>query len=246
MFTYQILIEYDGSNYSGWQIQKNANSIQEIIQKTLKKIFNEKINIFGSGRTDKGVHATEQSAHFSTNIKIRNKEILLNSLNFFLRNHNISILDLRKKSENFHARHSAKLRTYKYIIVNRQANLVLKKNRAWHIKKKLDVNLMKKGGRLLTGTKDFSTFRAASCGAQSPIKTMKNVKIKKIKNKIEIYFSSQSFLQQQVRSMVGCLKYLGEKKWNLKKFRMVMNSRKRKNCAPPAPPYGLYLIKVKY
>ena len=112
--------------------------------------------------------------------------------------------------------------------------------------KKLDTDIMKKGAKKLVGTKDFSTFRASSCRAKSPIKTMKLVKIKSLKDKIEIEFRSQSFLQKQVRSMVGCLKYLGEKKWSLKKFEYVMNSKKRILCAPPAPPEGLYLTKVIY
>ena len=246
MFTYQILVEYDGSELSGWQIQKNAKSIQEILEKILKKILKKKIKLFGSGRTDKGVHATEQSAHFRLNFEIKDKDLLLKSLNFFLKNYNISILDIKKKSKNFHARYHAKLRTYKYIIVNRSADLILDKGKAWHIKKKLDINLMRKGGKLLLGTKDFSTFRSSSCNAKSAIKTMKIVKIKKIKDKIEIYFTSESFLQQQVRSMVGCLKYLGEKKWNLEKFKKIIFLKKRSNCAPPAPPYGLYLTKVQY
>ena len=105
---------------------------------------------------------------------------------------------------------------------------------------------MKKGPKKLTGTKDFSTFRASTCRAKSPVKTMKLVKVKSSKNRIEIEFRSQSFLQQQVRSMVGCLKYLGEKKWSLKKFEDVMNSKKRSLCAPPAPPEGLYLFRVIY
>ena len=106
--------------------------------------------------------------------------------------------------------------------------------------------MMKKGGKILQGTKDFSTFRASSCSAKSPIRTLEKVKIKKNSNKIEITFISRSFLQQQVRSMVGSLKYLGEGKWTLEKFRKVTYSKKRKNCAPPAPPYGLYLQEVKY
>lgn len=246
MFTYQILVEYDGSNFSGWQIQKNAKSVQEVIQKVLKKIFKKKIKIFGSGRTDKGVHAIEQSAHFKMDFNIINKEIFLNSINYFLQKYNISILDIRKRKKNFHARHSAKKRTYKYIIINRSANLILEKNKAWHIKRSLDINLIKKGGKLLKGTKDFSTFRSSSCSAKSPIKSIESVKIKKTENKIEIYFTSGSFLQQQVRSMVGCLKYLGEKKWNLERFRKIIASKKRSNCAPPAPPFGLYLKKVQY
>ena len=119
MFTYQILVEYDGSNFSGWQIQKNASSIQEVIQKILEKIFKKKIKLFGSGRTDKGVHAIEQSAHFKVDFDIKSKEIVLNSLNFFLKKYNISVLDIKKRKKNFHARHSAKKRTYKYIIINR-------------------------------------------------------------------------------------------------------------------------------
>ena len=112
--------------------------------------------------------------------------------------------------------------------------------------KELDLNLMRKGAKKLVGTKDFSTFRASSCKAKSPIKTMKLVKIKSLNNKIEIEFRSKSFLQQQVRSMVGCLKYLGEKKWSLKKFESIVKSKKRILCAPPAPPAGLYLTRIIY
>jgi len=123
---------------------------------------------------------------------------------------------------------------------------VLDVDKGWHVMKKLDLLTMKKGAKKLIGTKDFSTFRASSCRAKSPIKTMKSVKIKSSKNKIEIEFRSQSFLQQQVRSMVGCLKYLGENKWSLKKFENVMKSKKRILCAPPAPPEGLFLSRVIY
>ena len=138
------------------------------------------------------------------------------------------------------------MRIYRYIIINRLSGPVLENNRGWHVMKELDLNLMKKGARKLIGTKDFSTFRASSCRAKSPIKTMKLVKIKSSKNKIEIEFRSKSFLQQQVRSMVGSLKYLGEKKWSLKKFENIMRSKKRILCAPPAPPEGLYLTRVIY
>jgi tRNA pseudouridine38-40 synthase len=155
-------------------------------------------------------------------------------------------LKIKKRKNNFHARFSAKMRVYRYIIINRLGRPVLENDRAWHIMKKLDVKLMKKGAKKLIGRKDFSTFRASSCRAKSPVKTMELVKIKSSKNKIEIEFKSQSFLQQQVRSMVGCLKYLGEKKWSLKKFDRVLRSKKRILCAPPAPPEGLYLMRVIY
>ena len=158
----------------------------------------------------------------------------------------VTIIKIKKRSKHFHARFSAKMRIYKYVIFNRLSRPVLEKNRGWHIINKLDLEMMKKASSKLVGINDFSTFRASSCRAKSPIKTMKSVKIKSKNDKIEIEFQSQSFLQQQVRSMVGCLKYVGEKKWSLKKFIFVMNSKKRILCAPPAPPEGLYLTKVIY
>ena len=138
------------------------------------------------------------------------------------------------------------MRIYKYIIINRVSRPVLEKNRSWHIIKELDVKAMRKGAKKLEGTIDFSTFRASTCRAKSPIKTMKLVKIISSKNKIIIEFRSQSFLQKQVRSMVGCLKYLGEKKWSLKKFDNIIKSKKRILCAPPAPPEGLFLSRIIY
>jgi tRNA pseudouridine38-40 synthase len=151
-----------------------------------------------------------------------------------------------KVNKKFHARYDAKKRTYLYLIINRESRLALQKNRAWHIKKKLNVKAMKKGAKLLLGTHDFSTFRASSCGAKSPIKSMKKISIKKNKEKITLKFISKSFLQQQVRSMVGCIKYLGDGKWKLDDFKKSFKSRKRLKCAPPAPACGLYLTKIKY
>ena len=158
----------------------------------------------------------------------------------------ITIIKIKKRGKDFHARFSARMRIYKYIIINRLGGSVLDKNRGWHIINELDIELMKKGAKKLIGTKDFSTFRASTCRAKSPIKTMKFVKIRSSKNKIEIEFRSQSFLQQQVRSMVGCLKYLGENEWSLKIFENVMKSKKRILCAPPAPPEGLFLSRIIY
>ena len=135
---------------------------------------------------------------------------------------------------------------YEYLIINRQGSLAINKNKCWHIKKKINISLLKKGSKLLEGTHDFSTFRAASCSAKSPIKKMNSVKIKKNGEKIFIKFSSQSFLQNQVRSMVGCLKYLSSGKWSFKEFKKVFKSKKRIKCAPPAPAHGLYLKIVKY
>ena len=246
MFRYQILIEYVGTNFRGWQVQKKGKTIQGLLQEKISKLLKEKITLLGSGRTDTGVHAIEQSAHFDCKNQIKEFDRFLKSINHFLNKDGITVLKIKKRNKNFHARFSARIRIYKYIIINRLGGPVLEKDRGWHVMKELDLAVMKKGAKKLVGTKDFSTFRASSCRAKSPIKTLKLVKIKSSKNKIEIEFRSQSFLQQQVRSMVGCLKYLGEKKWSLKKFEDVMKSKRRVLCAPPAPPQGLFLYRIIY
>jgi len=246
MHRYQILIEYVGTNFVGWQIQSQGKSIQKLIQIKLSKLLKEKILLIGSGRTDAGVHAIEQSAHFECKKEIQNLDKFIKSINHFVNAMNISIINIKKRRVNFHARFSAKQRIYKYVIFNRLSRPSIEKERGWHIIKKLDISLMKKGAKKLLGTKDFSTFRSSRCNAKSPIRTMKSIKIKSVKGKIEIQFKSQSFLQQQIRSMVGCLKYLAEKKWDLKKFDLVFKSKKRILCAPPAPAEGLFLEKVIY
>ena len=246
MNRYQIIIEYNGTGFIGWQIQPKGKSVQKLIQKKISKLLKEKIKLVGSGRTDAGVHAIEQSAHFDAKSKIKNLNKFLKSINFFLNPALISIKIIKKKNFAFHARFSAKERIYKYIIFNRFSAPSIEKGKGWHISKKLDLELMKRGSKKLLGKHDFSTFRASSCNAKSPIKTIKLINIKKVKDTIEIKFISQSFLQQQVRSMVGCLKYLAEKKWNLKKFEKAFKSKKRNLCAPPAPPHGLFLEKIIY
>ncbi len=246
MFKYQILVEYVGTDFRGWQVQKRGKTVQGLIQEKISTLLKEKIDLIGSGRTDTGVHAIEQSAHFVCKSRISNLDKFLKSINHFLKKDLVSVIKIKKKNKNFHSRFSAKMRIYKYIIINRASTPVLDHKRAWHIIKDLDLDIMKKAAKKLEGTKDFSTFRASSCRAKSPIKTIESVKIKYNSHKIEIVFKSKSFLQQQVRSMVGCLKYVGEKKWSLKNFESIMNSKKRVLCAPPAPPEGLYLTRVIY
>ena len=221
MFNYLIKIEYDGTKFVGWQYQKNGQSIQEKIERAIKKIlfYKKRIKIDGAGRTDKGVHALCQYANFKIRKEIKDKKKFISSLNFFLQKDLISILEIKKKKLDFHSRHSAKERIYEYLIINREGSLSIYRNKAWHIKQKLNIKLMKKGANILKGNHDFSTCRASSCGARSPIKNMKSVNVRKKGDKIYLIFKSQSFLQNQVRSMVGCLKYLSTNKWDLKKFK---------------------------
>ena len=246
MHRYQILIEYVGSSFVGWQIQKRGNSIQKTIQSTLLKLLKQKITLHGSSRTDAGVHALEQSAHFDIKNKISNINKLIKSLNFFLNLKMISIINIKKRNQKFHARYSAKERSYMYLIQNRLSPSIINKDRVWHIRKKLDFDLIKRGSKKLIGNHDFSTFRASNCNAKIPIRTLNNIIVRQSKTQIKFRFKSKSFLKNQVRSMVGCLKFIGEKKWSLKKFENVIKSKNRKNCAPPAPAHGLYLEKITY
>ena len=245
-YNYLLKIEYDGTKFVGWQYQKNGISIQGKIEKVLKKILGSKIRVTGAGRTDKGVHAYGQFANFKINKKIEDEKKFLNSMNHFLSKSLISIVGIKKKNLLFHSRHDAKERIYEYKIINRLGSISINRNKAWHIKKKLDLKLLKKGAKILEGTHDFSTFRASSCSAKSPIKKINSINIKKKNEKIIMIFKSKSFLQNQVRSMVGSLEYLSCGKWKLKDFIQAFKSKKRSRCAPPAPACGLYLKNIIY
>jgi len=196
MQRYQIKVEYDGTNFVGWQYQKNGLSIQEILQNAIFQFSKEKVTVTGAGRTDAGVHAIAQMAHFDLKKKIKKKSFIL-GVNQYIGNNPVTILNIKKTNNKFHSRFDAKKRTYQYTIINRLSPLALQKNKAWHIRKKLDVKAMKKGAKLLLGTHDFSTFRASSCVAKSPIKTMEKISIKRNKDKITLRFISMlSFLSE--------------------------------------------------
>ena len=245
-YNYLLKIEYDGTKFVGWQYQKNGTSIQEKIEKALSKLLKLKVRVTGAGRTDKGVHAIGQYANFKIKKKIKDEKKFLKSLNFFLNKSLISIIKVKRKNVSFNSRFSAKERIYEYRIINREGPLSLNKDKAWHIRRNLNINLLKKGAKLLEGTHNFSTFRASSCSAISAIKKMNSVKVKKKGESIIIVFKSKSFLQNQVRSMVGCLGYLSSGKWSEEKFKKAFKSKKRAQCAPPAPAHGLYLLNIKY
>tara|TARA_B100001123_G_scaffold175199_1_gene201158 strand:- start:5 stop:742 length:738 start_codon:yes stop_codon:yes gene_type:complete len=245
MQRYKLTLEYDGTPFVGWQFQKNGQSVQEILQNAIFNFSKERVTVTGAGRTDSGVHALTQVAHFDLKKKIKKKNFLP-GINQHIGNQPVTVLKIDRTNKKFHARFSAKKRTYLYLIINRQSPLTLQKNKAWHIRKRLNIKAMKKGAKLLLGTHDFSTYRAASCGAKSPVRTMEKILIKKDKDKISLQFISRSFLQQQVRSMVGCIKYLGEGKWSIDKFKNAFKLKKRSKCAPPAPACGLYLKNITY
>ena len=245
MSRFKCIVEYDGKKFCGWQSQPHRNTVQQCIETALQKIIKKKIKIFGSGRTDSGVHAIGQVFHFDYDGRIQAFKIL-EGTNHFLKKKNISIIKVQKVKKKFNSRKNAILRIYHYIIINRKSNLSLMNGRAWHVKKKLDIKKMQNAAKLFLGKHDFTTFRSKSCNAKSPIKTIEYSRIKKSDKKITYVVKSRSFLQHQVRSMIGAIKYVGEGKWNIDDLKKAIEKKNRNSCPPVAPPCGLYLFKVQY
>ena len=245
MKRYKCMVEYDGTAFVGWQRQINGYSVQEAIEQSLENIFQEKIRIYRSGRTDTGVHAKEQVIHFDLTTELEKGKIT-SALNHYLKKELISILNTEVVDSNFDSRRNATLRTYEYIIVNRNSPLAITKNKAWHISAPLNIELMKEAIKVFEGDHDFTTFRAASCEATSPIRTIEKTNIIQYQEQIVITFESRSFLQHQVRSMVGALKLVGEGKWSVENLKLALEAKDRTKCAALAPPCGLYLVKVRY
>ena len=243
---YKIIIEYDGTPFVGWQKQENGRSIQESIESAIKKIFEEEVVIFGAGRTDAGVHAIGQTAHFDIKKKSFDTYVIKNALNDHLRPLPISILDVEEVDENFHARFDAIQRKYLYRIINRKSPLTIEKGRAWQVHKSLSVEPMKKCIPLIEGKHDFTTFRSANCQSESPIKTIDEVKITQSDENIYFGISAKSFLHHQVRSLVGSLKMVGDGSWSIHDFDSALKSKNRSKCGALAPSEGLYFMEVKY
>ena len=243
----KITIEYDGTNYVGWQKQINGKSIQEEIEKCLKHLFKEEIDLYVAGRTDSGVHAIEQVAHFDTNFCIDPKKIYL-ALNSLLQKskNKISILNSEEVSSSFHSRFSAKKRTYLYKILNRKTFSPLDYNRFYQIPFFLDENLMINSSRYLIGNHDFNSFRSKDCQARNSVRTIENIIIIRNDDKIEIEISAKSFLHNQVRIIVGTLLNIGRKFWNEQKLLEILQAKNRNFAGPTAPPLGLYLKKIDY
>jgi len=245
MSRFKAIVEYDGTNFEGWQSQPNGNSVQQFIEKAFLNINLKKTKIFGSGRTDSGVHALGQVFHFDYDIELDLNKTLL-GLNHFLREKRVSILSLIKTQENFDSRRDAKIRTYKYKILNRVSEPTILKNQVWHVTKKLDFDQMKKASSIFLGTHDFTTFRASSCEAKSAIREITYSNLSREENVIIYKIKSRSFLQHQVRSIVGAIKAVGENKWTLDLLEQVLKLKDRNKCATPAPAFGLYLENVEY
>lgn len=244
---YRITVEYDGTAYSGWQLQSGQHTVQAAIEKAIQAFCGENVRPGVAGRTDAGVHATGQVAHFDLT-KDWKAETVASAINAKLRlaKETVVVLDAARVADDFDARFSARARHYLFRIINRVPPLAIERDQAWWVKHPLDVDAMQQAADRLIGTHDFTTFRSAHCQAKSPIKTLDRLDVSRSGNLVEIRASARSFLHNQVRSLAGTLKMAGEGAWTPERVESALQARDRKACGPVAPPYGLYLIGVDY
>ncbi len=242
---YKLAIEYDGKPFVGWQIQDNGPSVQGALAQVIESYCGERIVPVGAGRTDAGVHALEQVAHIDM-AKQERPEKIRDALNFHLKPNPIAVLSVETVEKDFHARFSAVRRHYLYRIATRRPPLTLEIGKAWQVHKELEANAMHDAAQLLVGTHDFTTFRASSCQAKSPVKSVERLTVSQLSDEIHVGIAAPSFLQHQVRSIVGTLKLVGEKKWTKAHVERALSAKDRSACGPIAPPEGLYLVRVDY
>jgi tRNA pseudouridine38-40 synthase len=244
---YRLDVEYDGSGYAGWQRQAGQHSVQAAIEQAIKGFCSEDVTIRGAGRTDAGVHAVGQVAHVDLS-RDWPADTVRDAVNAHLHmaGEAVSVLAAASVPDDFDARFSATGRHYLYRIVNRRAPVALEAKRAWWVPKQLDVAAMHEAAQSLTGNHDFTTFRSVQCQAKSPVKTLDRLDVARDGDAIEIRASARSFLHNQVRSMVGSLKRVGEGGWSRSDLKAALEARDRAACGPVAPPDGLYLMKVDY
>jgi tRNA pseudouridine38-40 synthase len=242
---YKLIIEYDGTPFIGWQVQESGVSVQGVVTDAIAAFTGERVAVGGAGRTDAGVHALGQVAHVDLG-KDWGGDTVRDAINAHLRPHPIAVLAAERVAETFDARFSATKRHYLYRIVNRRADLALEQNRAWRIARPLDCSAMHIAAQKLIGRHDFTTFRAAECQAKSPVKTLDRLDVARDGDDVRVTAAARSFLQHQVRSIVGSLVHVGEGKWRADELAAALAARDRAACGQVAPPHGLYLARVEY
>jgi len=242
---YKIIVEYDGAPFAGWQYQDNSPSVQRAIMTAIEAFSGEKVMVQGAGRTDAGVHALGQVAHFDLASE-RDTDTVRDAINAHLRPLPVAILSAERVPGDFDARRSAVRRHYLYRIANRRPDLAIERGRAWRIPRPLDAEAMHAAAQRLVGKHDFTTFRSTECQAKSPEKTLDRLDVSRAGDEIHISAVARSFLHNQVRSMVGSLVQVGDGKWQAADLARILEARDRTACGPVAPPDGLYLVKVDY
>jgi tRNA pseudouridine38-40 synthase len=242
---YRLTLEYDGTPFVGWQRQDNGPSVQGALEAAIEKLSGERVTMTGAGRTDAGVHALGQVAHFDLEKSFEPGKVR-DALNYYLRPDPVVVLGADVADAEFHARFSAMARHYLFRILNRRSPPALEQGRVWHVSPRLDAEAMHAAAQLLVGQHDFTTFRAAECQAQSPIKTLDRLDVSSRADEIHIEASARSFLHHQIRSFAGTLKLVGEGKWTPRDVADALAAKDRARCGPVSPPDGLYLVKVDY
>ncbi|HYM18202.1 MAG TPA: tRNA pseudouridine(38-40) synthase TruA, partial [Micropepsaceae bacterium] len=231
--------------FMGWQRQDNGPSVQSTLEEAIFKLSGERVTVTGAGRTDAGVHARGQVAHFDL-VKEFPPDTVRDALNAHLRPAPVSVLAAAIAAPDFHARFSATARHYEYRILCRRAPPALDRGRVWHFSRGLNVAPMQLAARSLLGQHDFTTFRSSECQAKSPVKTLDRMDVMAQGDEVVFYASARSFLHHQVRSMVGSLKLVGEGKWQPKDVAAALEAMDRTRCGTVAPPDGLTLLRVDY
>jgi tRNA pseudouridine38-40 synthase len=244
---YRLDIEYDGTPYAGWQRQADQPSVQAAIEQAIKGFCGEELSLRGAGRTDSGVHATGQVAHVDLS-RERPDDTVRDAINAHLRmaGERVAIRAARRVADDFDARFSALGRHYLYRILNRRAPPALEHNRVWWVPTPLDAAAMQEAAQRLVGRHDFTTFRSIHCQAKSPLRTLDVLDVTRDGEFVEIRASARSFLHNQVRSMVGTLKRVGEGAWTADTVSAALEAKDRAACGAVCPPDGLYLVKVDY
>lgn len=242
---YKLTLEYDGSDYVGWQRQDNGPSIQQALEAAAAEFTKTEVIVHGAGRTDAGVHALGQVAHIDL-AKEYPADTVRDAINAHLIPQPIAVIAAVRVGEDFEARFSALARHYLYRIVTRRAPLTLAQGQAWQVRVELDAQAMHDAAQALLGKHDFTTFRAVHCQAKSPVKTLDRLDVTQSADEIEIRASARSFLHHQVRSIVGSLKLVGEGKWTAADLKAALDAVERSRCGPVAPAAGLYLTRVDY
>jgi tRNA pseudouridine38-40 synthase len=242
---YRLTIEYDGTPFVGWQFQPDGVSVQGALETAILNLTGKGAGIRGAGRTDAGVHARGQVAHFDLE-KHWPADKIRDGINFYLKPQPIVVLAASEVPPDFDARFSATARHYLYRILARRAPPALERNRVWWLPRTLNTEAMRDASSVLVGHHDFTTFRAVQCQAKSPMRTLDRLDVTSDGEEIRIEASARSFLHNQVRSMVGSLKLVGEGKWTRDDLRAALEARDRTACGPVSPAAGLYLMAVDY
>jgi len=242
---FRVTVEYDGGPFVGWQRQDNGLSVQQVMEEALHRLTGKPVRVQGAGRTDAGVHALGQVAHFDLQrdwppYKIRD------GMNFHMKPHPVAILEAAAVEADFHARFSAIQRHYLYRILNRRAPPAVLRGRVWHVPVPLDHEAMHEAAQALAGLHDFTTFRASRCQAKNPVRDINEISVTRRDEEIHLRVSARAFLHNQIRSIAGSLKLVGEGRWPTERIAQALAARDRKACGPVAPPEGLYLTRVDY